>query len=77
MKNRKNIILDAYLEADAEKRLHLFLQCPSLRSEFMAIDLGEKLPASKSMKNLEDVAERSFYSRWRTAVGGCCLKFRG
>jgi hypothetical protein len=34
-------ILEEYREADFEKRLNLFLECPSLRTEFIEIDQGE------------------------------------
>lgn len=70
-------IIEAYLEADAEKRLHLFLECPSLRNEFMEIDLSENRAAVEAKKNRENLAERSFPARWRAAMGSCCLKFRG
>lgn len=76
MTNRDRII-EAYLEADAEKRLHLFLDCPSLRNEFMAIDLSENRATAKAKKNRENLPERSFPARWRAALGICCLKFRG
>ena len=34
-------ILEEYREADFEKRLNLFLECPSLRTEFIEIDQSE------------------------------------
>jgi hypothetical protein len=34
-------MLEPYGEADFEKRLNLFLECPSLRTEFIEIDQDE------------------------------------
>jgi len=34
-------ILKEYRDADFEKRLNLFLECPSLRNQFIEIDQGE------------------------------------
>ena len=40
MTRRKNI-LEEYRKADLNKRLNLFLECPSLRSRFLEIDQSE------------------------------------
>ena len=40
MTRRKNI-LEEYRIADLNKRLDLFLECPSLRSRFLEIDQSE------------------------------------
>jgi hypothetical protein len=34
-------ILEEYRKGDLDKRLNLFLQCPSLRTEFLEIDQSE------------------------------------
>lgn len=39
-------IKEEYLKGDAEKRLHLFLECPLLRDEFIQIEQGEALAQS-------------------------------
>ena len=36
-------ILEEYRRGDLEKRLNLFLECPSLRTEFSEIDKTEQL----------------------------------
>ena len=40
-------ILEEYRKRDLDKRLNLFLQCPSLRTEFLEIDQSE--PAGESL----------------------------
>ena len=35
-------IVEEYKRADLEKRLHLFLECPSLRARFTEIDQSEE-----------------------------------
>lgn len=42
MRNLKTIT-EEYRKGDFEKRLHLFLECPPLRDEFMQIEQGEGL----------------------------------
>jgi len=69
-------IVEAYREADAAKRLHLFLDCPSLRNEFMQIDLSGT-PQANMKEHRERASVRSFTARWRLALGNCCLKLRG
>jgi len=69
-------IIEEYLKADLEKRLSLFLDCPALRNEFIEIDFSEYQPATRVKKNEGTVLERSFPSRWLTAVASCCLKSR-
>jgi hypothetical protein len=39
-------ILEEYRGADVEKRLNLFLECPTLRNEFMEIDQSEMVGGS-------------------------------
>ena len=39
-------ITEEYLNGDVEKRLHLFLECPLLRDEFIQIEQGEALAQS-------------------------------
>ena len=34
-------ILEEYRKGDLDRRLNLFLECPSLRTEFLEIDQGE------------------------------------
>ncbi len=46
MTGHKNI-LEEYKKGDLDKRLNLFLECPSLRTEFLEIDLSE--PAGESL----------------------------
>jgi hypothetical protein len=36
-----NSILEEYKRSNLEKRLNLFLECPSLRTRFIEIDQGE------------------------------------
>ena len=38
---RRENILEEYRKGDLEKRLHLFLECPALRSRFMEIDQSD------------------------------------
>ena len=49
MRSTENI-LEEYKRADLEKRLNLFLECPSLRNRFMKIDQGEveRFPLERS-----------------------------
>ena len=35
-------ILEEYRKGDLDRRLNLFLECPSLRAEFLEIDQGER-----------------------------------
>jgi hypothetical protein len=45
------VFLVDYRDADFNKRLHLFLEYPELRSDFMAIDQEEEpLPMHKKLK---------------------------
>ena len=39
--NSTESILEQYREADFERRLNLFLECPALRTGFMEIDQSE------------------------------------
>ena len=40
-------IVEEYRRADLEKRLHLFLECPSLRARFTEIDQSEGAGSSR------------------------------
>ena len=75
MKTRDRII-EEYLEADAEKRLYLFLECPSLRNEFIEIDLGEYRMEDRAMKKTGTAPIRSLLRRWQNAAADCCPIFR-
>jgi hypothetical protein len=39
-------ILEEYRKGDLDKRLNLFLECPSLRTEFLEIDQSERAGGS-------------------------------
>ena len=75
MRNRDQII-DAYLNADAEKRLYLFLDCPSLRNEFIEIDLSEYRKKDAAYEKEITTMGRSFLRRWRNAAEHCCPIFK-
>ena len=44
-------IIRKYQEADSEKRLYLFLDCPSLRNEFIEIELHSGTQKKKSVSD--------------------------
>jgi len=67
-------VIEAYLETDAEKRLHLFMDCPSLRNEFIEIDLREYRAAIGSKQRRGAAPKGSLLSRWLTAMANCCLR---
>ena len=69
-------IIEEYYEADLEKRLYLFLECPSLRREFIEIDLSGNRRESQAEKNQAAVREVSFFSRWFAVVANYCMNFR-
>jgi len=69
-------IIEKYLEADAEKRLYLFLDCPSLRNEFIEIDLAEYRTKDTAKEKTGTAPVRSFLRWWRTAAANCCPIFR-
>ncbi len=69
-------IIEEYIEADMEKRLHLFLECPSLRNQFIEIDLGKYRAGDNAMKKTGKAPGKSFLWRWQAAAANCCLKFR-
>ena len=46
MTGNKNI-LEEYRKGDLDKRLNLFMECPSLRNRFLEIDQSE--PAGESL----------------------------
>ena len=39
-------IIEEYRKADLDKRLYLFLECPTLRAEFTEIDQSEMLQSA-------------------------------
>jgi hypothetical protein len=61
MRNLQSIIRE-YRQAGSEKRLHLFLDCPSLRNEFLEIELHS---STQEQKPLSDSSSRkpSFWRR--------------
>ena len=70
--NEKGVI-DEYRDADFTRRLHIYLQFPRLRSEFMAIDrndLNRKSDRNHPGRDFSPVA--LVYGLLRSAVG--CLK---
>ena len=54
---RSKNILEEYRRGDLNKRLNLFLECPSLRTRFLEIDqsetAGESLSVNAREENLE------------------------
>ena len=57
MRRTKSDLLDEYRHADFSKRLHLYMQYPELRSEFIETDrnelksgVPEKIPGSKRFR---------------------------
>lgn len=49
-------ILAEYRRADFEKRLNLFLECPSLRDWFMEIDQSENVSLQNRKKDIRCTA---------------------
>lgn len=54
--NNTESILEQYREADFEKRLNLFLECPALRNRFIEIDQSELSGSSSPEASRKDVA---------------------
>ena len=54
---RSKNIVEEYRRGDSDKRLNLFLECPSLRTRFLEIDqsetAGESLSVNAREENLE------------------------
>jgi hypothetical protein len=50
------IILEQYREADFERRLNLFLECPAFRNRFIEIDQSESSGNSSLEVPRKDVA---------------------
>ena len=75
MRNRDQII-EAYRNADAEKRLYLFLDCLSLRNEFIEIDLSEYRKKDAGIEKEITTQGRSFLRWWRNAAEYCCPIFK-
>ena len=48
-------VKDEYRLADLETRLNLYLDCPELRQDFMAIELEEDALRASQIKQPEDV----------------------
>jgi hypothetical protein len=42
-------IVEEYQKGDAEKRLNLFMECPSLRDEFVQMEQEEAKPQSEGV----------------------------
>ena len=75
MRNQDQII-EAYRNADAEKRLFIFLGSPSLRNEFIEIDLSEYRKKDAATAKETPTEGRSFLRWWRNAAGYCCPIFK-
>ncbi len=58
MKDLKSITED-YRQSDSERRLYLFLDCPSLRNEFIRIDREEMQAGHTARPESEKVAKQS------------------
>jgi hypothetical protein len=54
---RSENILEEYRRGDLEKRLHLFMECPPLRSRFLEIDQSETAAESLFFKTREEDLE--------------------
>ncbi|MBC8432245.1 MAG: hypothetical protein H8D96_10020 [Desulfobacterales bacterium] len=54
--NSTESILEQYREADFERRLNLFLECPALRTRFVEIDQSESSGSSSLEASRKDVA---------------------
>jgi hypothetical protein len=54
---RSKNILEEYRKGDLDKRLNLFLACPSLRTEFLEIDQSETVGESLFVKPREQDRE--------------------
>ncbi len=54
--NSTERILEQYREADFERRLNLFLECPVLRNRFSEIDQSESSKSSSMEAFRKDVA---------------------
>ena len=51
--NQIDQIVEEYKSSDFEKRLNLFLECPSLRTRFLEIDLNSEDDAASAKKTLK------------------------
>jgi hypothetical protein len=56
---RSENIVEEYRRGDLNKRLNLFLECPSLRTRFLKIDQSETAGASLSVNAREQDREVS------------------
>ena len=56
-------ILAEYKRTDLEKRLNLFLECPSLRSRFMEIDQSEVRPSRFKRSGEENTLVKASWAR--------------
>lgn len=57
-------IVDEYQKGDAEKRLNLFMECPSLRDEFVQMEQVEASQSARVSRSDTDQGRRrkpSFY----------------
>ena len=57
MKDIESIIKD-YRGSDSERRLYLFLDCPSLRNEFIKIDQSETTPEHRAQQTTDTGLKR-------------------
>jgi hypothetical protein len=62
MTRRKNI-LEEYRKADLDKRLNLFLECPSLRTRFLEIDQSEKAGESLLVNSQKEDVKSADHSQ--------------
>ncbi len=62
MTRRKNILKE-YRKADLNKRLNLFLECPSLRSRFLEIDQSETAGESLLVASQKEEVKSADQSR--------------
>ncbi|MFC1863083.1 hypothetical protein ACFL1Z_03935 [Thermodesulfobacteriota bacterium] len=51
--NQTDQIVEEYKSSDFEKRLNLFLECPSLRTKFLEIDQNNEDDAASAKKALK------------------------
>jgi len=77
MKDIESIIED-YRGSDSERRLYLFLDCPSLRNEFIKIDQSETTPEHRAQQTPNTGLKRSgFQSVFATLRHACFFSGAG
>ncbi len=62
--NSTESILEQYRDADFEKRLNLFLECPALRTRFIEIDQSESSKSSSLEVSRKDFAVKKCCRIW-------------